>query len=51
MRLSLASKAGSPNDVTPEQIEADITAAREEVREARRGRGWPRCCTPPSIPT
>lgn len=24
-----------PSDVTPEEIEADITAAREEVRQAR----------------
>jgi hypothetical protein len=27
-----------PADITPEQIEADITAARHEVRQAHRGR-------------
>jgi hypothetical protein len=29
-------RSGVPADVPPEEIEADITAARQEVREARR---------------
>jgi hypothetical protein len=29
-------RSGVPADTSPEEIEADITAAREEVREARR---------------
>jgi hypothetical protein len=29
-------RAGTPADVSPEEIEADITAAREEVREKHR---------------
>ncbi|MCL4508319.1 MAG: ribbon-helix-helix protein, CopG family [Chloroflexi bacterium] len=28
----------TPEDVTPEEIESDITAAREEVRQAHRAR-------------
>jgi hypothetical protein len=28
-------RAGIPSDVTPEEIEAEITAAREEVRQER----------------
>ena len=29
---------GRPTDLTPEEIEAEITAAREEVKEIRRAR-------------
>jgi hypothetical protein len=30
-------RSGIPPEITPEEIEADVSAARAEVREARRG--------------